>query len=127
MAQAYVNEVYGKLESIEFTRKDGIKEKSLSTRLNSQFGISVNRFSKNDVIYIHINKKNNKYYLPLQWEEMEDSVKIKTEIEEKLHLLGDDVSDINFIFIYLFFYFNKSLSSTERTTTADVATTANAT
>lgn len=65
MAQAYVNEVYGKLESIEFTRKDGIKEKSLSTRLNSQFGISVNRFSKNDVIYIHINKKNNKYYLPL--------------------------------------------------------------
>lgn len=38
---------------------------------------------------------------------MEDSVKIKTEIEEKLHLLGDDVSDINFIFIYLFILINR--------------------
>ncbi|XP_033725855.1 uncharacterized protein LOC117315668 [Pecten maximus] len=78
--------IYGKFDVINQKKKDGSTEPTLSTKLNSQISLSVNVF--NGVVYVHINKREKKYYLPLTLDEYQDLTDLRITLEDSLHLIS---------------------------------------
>lgn len=98
--------LYGVVEVKEFERA-GKTEKQLFMRVTSRISISCNYFPSVNEYFVHVNKKDKKYYLPLSWAELDelDFKSIKEKLQQNLHLL---VSILLFLFIGCHSYCTKT-------------------
>lgn len=74
--------VYGRVESVYANGKA-----KLTCDISTKTKITVNRFDKNNELYIHINSRGKS--ISLAWAEFCDLYDVKSSIEEKIHFLTE--------------------------------------
>jgi len=72
--------VYGQIEVVTAQGKP-----KLSSTLSPRVKVDINKFDVNNTVYVHINSRNKS--VSLTWEEYEEVCGLKTNMDQKLHLL----------------------------------------